>query len=108
MDKPIYTVIQTVDLYKEGLEPAWEYPDPNDQWLFAQPVTEYIGEAYNILYVYADNTFTEVQHLRRIPKAAKRSQRTDVDYDEIKTTMQKRPMLKSLAEEVLKIMKSRG
>ena len=32
-------IIKEIDIYKEHLEPAWEYPNPDDQWIFAETVS---------------------------------------------------------------------
>jgi hypothetical protein len=53
----MYTIIKEIDLYKEHLKPAWEYPNRDDQWLFAETVSEYVGTEYDVLYVYDDNTY---------------------------------------------------
>ena len=86
----MFTIIQEVNLYEERLEPAWEYPNPDDQWLFAETVREYVGVEYNVLYVYDDNTYKEKVGLKRVPKDALRIARNDLDYDDIKHRLKRR------------------
>lgn len=86
----MYTIIKEIELYKERLEPAWEYPDPNDQWLFAEKVNEYVGTEYNVLYVYDDNTYKEVRGLKSVPASALNIARDDLDYDDTKRRLKKR------------------
>jgi len=86
----MYTIIKEIDLYKEHLEPAWEYPDSNDQWLFAETVQEYVGTKYDILYVYDDNTYKEVRGVKRVPVAALNISRNDLSYDDTKHRLKKR------------------
>lgn len=85
-----YTIIKEIELYKERLEPAWEYPDPDDQWLFATTVKEYVGTEYNVLYVYDDNTYKEVRGLRSVPLGVMQMSRDDLSYDDTKRRMKKR------------------
>ena len=86
----MYTVIKEIELYKERLEPAWEYPNPDDQWLFAETVSEYVGTEYNILYVYDDNTYKEVLGLKRVPESAWKIAKAGVSYDETKSRLKRR------------------
>ena len=85
-----YTIIKETDYYKERLEPAWEYPDSDDQWLFAETVTEYVGTKYDILYVFADHTYKEMRGLSQIPESALSMARTNIGYDEAKCWLKKR------------------
>ena len=89
-EKPIYAVIEEIDIFKERLEPAWEYPNRDDQWLFAETVEEYVRTEYNVLYVYEDNTYKEVQGLRSVPSSVRRIARDDLSYDEEKLRLKKR------------------
>lgn len=86
----MYTIIKEVNLYEERLEPAWEYPNPDDQWIFAETVNEYIGAEYDVLYVYDDNTYKEVRGLRRVPESALRVARNDLSYDDTKRRLKRR------------------
>ena len=88
--KPIYAIIKEIDVYEERLEPAWEYPRRDDQWLFAETVEEYVRTEYNVLYVYEDNTYKEVEGLRSVPPSVKRIARDDLSYDETKLRLKKR------------------
>ena len=90
----IFTIIKEIDVYKERLEPAWEYPNPDDQWLFAETVKEYVGAEYDVLYVYDDNTYKEERGLKLLPKSVKEKVRNDLDYDEVKSSMKKRSFWK--------------
>ena len=90
----ICTIIKETDLYKERLEPAWEYPNPDDQWLFAKTVEEYVGTEYDVLYVYDDNTYKEERGLTKIPESVLATARNDLDYDEVKRGMKKRSFWK--------------
>lgn len=86
----MYTIIKEINLYKESLEPAWEYPDPNDQWLFAETVKEYVGTEYDVLYVYDDNTYKEVRGLKRVSDSVLQISRNDLNYDDTKHRLKKR------------------
>ena len=86
----MYTIIKEIDLYKEHLEPAWEYSNPDDQWLFAETIEEYVGTEYNVLYVYDDNTYKEVRGLRSVPEEALRIARNDFSYDDTKRRLKRR------------------
>ena len=86
----MYTIIKEIDLYKEHLEPAWEYSNPDDQWLFAETVNEYVGTEYNVLYVYDDDTYKEVRGLKRVPESVLRISRDDLSYDAMKRRLKKR------------------
>jgi hypothetical protein len=86
----LYIIIKEVNLYEERLEPAWEYPNRNDQWLFAEKVKEHVGTEYDILYVYADNTYREAQGMKTIPESVWECSRNDLDYDEVKSSLKKR------------------
>ena len=90
----IFTIIKEIDLYKERLEPAWEYPNPDDQWLFAEPVTEYVGTEYDVLYVYDDNTYKEERGLKFLPQSVRSMAQNDLDYDEVKSNLKKRSFWK--------------
>lgn len=79
----MYTVIKQIDLYEEHLEPAWEYPDPNDQWLFAETIKEYVGTEFNVLYVYDNGKYEELRGLKEIPPAALEIVRADLNYDKV-------------------------
>ena len=85
-----YTIIKEVNLYEERLEPAWEYPNPDDQWLFAEEVNEYVGTEYDVLYVYDDNTYREVCGLKSVPKEALKIARDDLSYDDTKSNLKNR------------------
>ena len=63
-DDVVYTIIKETPLYEERLVPALEFPNPDDQWLFAEKVTNYVGNEYDILYVFPDNTYKESCGLR--------------------------------------------
>lgn len=89
-DEVQYTVIKETDYYKERLEPAWEYPDPDDQWLFAETVKEYVGTKYDILYVFADNTYKEMRGQSSVPEYALAMARTNIGYHEAKCRLKKR------------------
>lgn len=86
----MFTIIKEIDLYEERLEPAWEYPDPDDQWLFAETVREYIGTEYDVLYVYDDNRYKEKRGLKRVPHDALRIARCDLSYDDTKRRLRRR------------------
>lgn len=86
----MYTIIKQVNLYEERLEPAWEYPNPDDQWLFAETITEYVGTEYDVLYVYDDNRYEEKRGLKRVPPDAMRIAREDLSYDETKRRLKRR------------------
>lgn len=86
----MYTIIKEIDLYKEHLEPAWEYPNPDDQWLFAETVKEYVGTEYDVLYVYEDNTYKEVRGLRNVPESVLQIARNDLSYDDTKRRLKRR------------------
>lgn len=86
----MYTIIKEIELYKEHLEPAWEYPDPDDQWLFAETEREYVGTEYDVLYVYDDNTYKEVRGLKCVPDSVLEIARTDLSYDETKSQLKRR------------------
>ena len=85
-----YILIKEIDIYQETLEPAWEYPNPDDQWIFGEWVDEYLRTEYNLLFVFDDNSYKETVGLRRVPKAALQKQRCDLDYDETKQTLKRR------------------
>jgi hypothetical protein len=85
-----YTIIKEIDLYKEHLEPAWEYPNRDDQWLFAETVSEYVGTEYDVLYVYDDNTYKEVRGLKRVPDSVLNISRNDLSYDDTKRRLKRR------------------
>lgn len=89
VDKVQYTIIKETDYYEDRLEPAWIYPDPNDQWLFAETIREYVGTKYDILYVFADNTYIERCGLREVPPEAMSLSRS-LNYDETKRRLKKR------------------
>ena len=86
----MYTIIKEIEVYRERLEPAWEYPNPDDQWLFAETVREYVGTEYNVLYVYDDNRYKEKVGLKRVPKDALRIARYDLGYDDTKRRLRRR------------------
>lgn len=86
----MFTIIKEIDLYEERLEPAWEYPDPDDQWLFAETIREYIGTEYDVLYVYDDNRYKEKRGLKRVPQDALRTARFDLSYDDTKRRLRRR------------------
>lgn len=79
----MYTVIKQIDHYNERLEPAWEYPNPDDQWLHAETITEYVGTTYNVLYVYDDGKYDVCIDLESVPDSAWENARTDLDYDKV-------------------------
>lgn len=83
----MYAVIKQIDLYEEHLEPAWEYPNPDDQWLFAETVKEHVGTEFNVLYVYDDGTYRESRGLKEIPPDALKIARTDLDYDKVRSSL---------------------
>ena len=89
-DDVLYTIIKETPLYEERLEPAWEYSDPDDQWVCAEKVTEYVGNEYDILYVFPDNTYKESYGLRIVPQSARILERKDISYDEAKRGLKKR------------------
>lgn len=82
-----YTVIQEVDVYREELNPAWEYSNPDDQWLFAETVNVYVGKKYNVLYILNDGRYIEQRGLSDVPKKALRMARSDLDYETIKNQL---------------------
>lgn len=86
----MYTIIKEIDLYEEHLEPAWEYPNPDDQWIFAETVSEYVGTEYDVLYVYDDNTYKEVRGLKSIPDSVFNISRNDLSYDDVKCRLKRR------------------
>ena len=86
----MYTVIKEIELYEERLEPAWEYPNRDDQWLFAETISEYVGKEYDILYVYDDNTYKEKRGLKKIPRLALENVRYGLSYDETKKHLKRR------------------
>lgn len=86
----MYTIIKEIDLYEERLEPAWEYPDRDDQWLFAETIREYVGTEYDVLYVYDDNTYKEERGLKRVPESVLRIARNELSYDETKRRLKRR------------------
>ncbi len=86
----MFTIIKEIDLYEERLEPAWEYPNPDDQWLFAETIKEYVGTKYDILYVYDDNTYREVKGITSIPDDVLQMARDDLSYDDTKRKLKKR------------------
>ena len=86
----MFTIIKEVDLYKESLEPAWEYPDADDQWLFAETIREYIGTEYDVLYVYDDNRYKEKRGLKQVPQDALLIARCDLSYDDTKRRLRRR------------------
>ena len=86
----MYAIIKEIDLYEERLEPAWEYPDADDQWLFAETVSEYVGTEYNVLYVYDDNTYKEKCGLRSVPESVLQIARNDLSYDDTKRRLKRR------------------
>lgn len=90
----ICTIIKEIDLYKESLEPAWGYPNPDHQWLFAETVTEHVGTEYDVLYMYDDNTYKEVRGMKQVPDSVWQMARNDLDYDEVKRNMKKRSFWK--------------
>ena len=85
-----YTIIKEIDLYEEHLEPAWEYPNPDDQWLFAETIKEYVGTEYDILYVYDDDTYKETKGLKQVPASALQIARNDLSYDSTKLSLKRR------------------
>jgi hypothetical protein len=94
MENCKYAIIKEIDLYEERLEPAWEYPNPDDQWIFAEKITEYVGTEYDVLYVYDDNTYKETRGLKRIPKSASQMARNDLSYDDTKSRLKRRSFWK--------------
>ena len=86
----MYTIIKEIDLYEERLEPAWELPNRDAQWLFAEEVKEYVGVEYDVLYVYDDNTYREVRGLKRVPESVLQISRNDLSYDAAKRRLKKR------------------
>ena len=92
----MYTIIKEIDVYKERLEPAWELPDSNSQWLFAETVREYVGVEYDVLYVYDDNTYKEKRGLKRVPESVLQIARNDLDYDYAKRRLKKRGLFHAL------------
>lgn len=86
----MYIIIKETELFRERLEPAWEHSDSDDQWLFAETVSEYFGTEYDLLYVYEDGTYREVRGLRKIPDGLPCPVRNDLDYDSVKRTLKKR------------------
>ena len=89
-DEILFTVIKQIDYYKEHLEPAWEYPVPDDQWLFAETVTEHVGTKFDILCVFADETYKEIRGLSQVPEDAWEKARTNIDYHQVKRRYKKR------------------
>ena len=94
MENCKYTIIKEIDLYEERLEPAWEYPNPDDQWLFAETISEYVGTVYDVLYVYDDGTYKEVQGLKQVPSSALKMARDDLSYDDTKSRLKHRAFWK--------------
>lgn len=86
----MYTIIKATDIYRERIEPAWEYPDANDQWLFAETIREYVRTEYDVLYVYEDGTYKERRGMRMVPASAEKISRNDVGYDETKRRLKRR------------------
>ena len=86
----IYTVIKEIDIYKEHLEPAWEYPNPDDQWIFAETINEYVRTEYNVLYVYDDNTYKESCGYRFLSDHTWEISRGDLSYDDTKRRLKRR------------------
>lgn len=86
----MYTIIKEIDLYEERLEPAWEYPNRDDQWLFAETISEYVGTEYDVLYVYDDGTYKEVRGIKSVPNSVWETSRQDLSYDETKGKLRKR------------------
>ena len=86
----MYTIIKATDIYAERIEPAWEYPDADDQWLFAETIREYVRTEYDVLYVYDDGTYKERRGLRFVPPDAERMARCDVSYDGTKRRLRRR------------------
>ena len=72
--------------------PAWEYPDPDDQWIHATSVNELVRTQYDILIVNDDGTYKEhksVAKWSRTYKEASLIRRNDLDYDETKEKLKK-------------------
>ena len=90
----MYTIIKEIELYEERLEPAWEYPNRDDQWIFAETVREYVGTKYDILYVYDDNTYKEFRGLNCVPDWAQQIARGGLSYDDTKRRLKKRSFWK--------------
>ena len=86
----MYTIIKEIDIYKERLAPAWEYPDSDDQWLFAEKIKEYVGTVYDVLYVYDDDTYKVVRGLRQLPQAVLDASCDNLSYDDTKRKLKKR------------------
>ena len=82
-----YTVVQEVDLYREELHPAWEYPDSDDQWLFAETVRIRTGTEYNVLYVLQNGRYVEQHGLRQVPDQVSEKARGGVSYQETKAKL---------------------
>lgn len=94
----MYAIIKEIELYKERLEPAWEYPDHDDQWLFAETVREYAGTQYDVLFVDDNNRYREyrgVSDKSRVFQEAKRIARNDLSYDDAKARLRKKSFWRS-------------
>ena len=86
----MYTIIKEIEIYKESLEPAWEYPDPDDQWLWAETVRKHVGTEYDVLYVYDDGTYKEQRGLKVVPAPVLKVARYDLSYDDTKSGLKRR------------------
>jgi hypothetical protein len=82
-----YTVVQEVELYREELNAAWEYPDTDDQWLFSETVRIRTGTEYNVLYVLKNGRYIEQRGLRQVPDKVWEMARGGVSYRETKTKL---------------------
>lgn len=98
----MFTIIKEIDLYEERLEPAWEYPNPDDQWLFAEEVNEYVGTVYDILYVYDDDTYKEVRGLKQVPESVLQISRNDLSYDDTKRRLKRRGLFHAFTSKTTK------
>ena len=82
-----YTVVQEVELYREVLNAAWEYPDADDQWLFSETVRVRTGTEYNVLYVLKNGRYIEQRGLQQVPDKVWEMARGGVNYQETKTKL---------------------
>ena len=86
----MYTIIKQIDFYRNRLEPAWEFPDRDDQWLWARTIREYVYTKYDVLYVYDDGTYEEETGLDDVPDSVWDISRNELIYDDIKSGLKKR------------------